>query len=278
MKRVPIRVGGAEVMVHMRGPRDSVMDGVPNWSLQSLTEATQLESRAANISPLYNALLFAETRDCFAPHSVGNARVIEKEMLSSTLRFGERASLYRNADLPADGLFIDIGDGFAISFDGGGALIIAEGDGLLFVGSGSRDALIDRGAVEGEPTRPHMSIVGAMMEAFAKRDVPPEKVTATLHFSTPQEQFEHRLDHPKHGEFNRKLQLMVEALWPGSAPMLDRNRMFLSLASVFAHQVRVFSAKMIRTEHAMNEFPEFAHARDEEAPPYENLYIVKRLS
>ena len=265
------------------GPDDARERGIQNWSLAPLQEQadafrhpnrTFVSELAFQFSGMHTGVPLARV---FAPavaHASG--RIIEREQLSSRIRLGA-AELYRNPGVPADGVFIEPGDAFVMSAAGCPFIIAHDRNGKFFaVAHAGRDSLVDRGAVMGTPSKGRsVSVVHALIGAFAKRGVPARKIEMQMHFALPCSSFEHRSDHPQYGEYNRRLGAFVDSRWRGCTKYRD-DALFLHLEFLFSEQAIGFGIKSVTAMNGLEEHPTLAHTHDGHESSRRNLYIVKR--
>ncbi len=129
----------------------------------------------------------------------------------------------------------------------------------------------------GEPTREHVSVVGSIIAAFAKRAVPAREVEMCMHFSIPTDVFDHRLDHPVHGRYNRRLGEFVDEHWHDCTKRKDGS-LYLNLEYVFMEQAVRAHVTSVQAIERLDQHPGLAHTHDGLDPDRRNLFIVKRNS
>ncbi len=274
-KEVPI--GQQEAILTVFEPDEAPRYGLTDWSLAPLQTQGDVQERYAHAKGISAALRSVGIREAFAPHvAAASAVIIDPAELVRRIRLGS-VSLYRNPDKPADGVPLNPGEAFVASA-AGCPIIMASADAYMVVAHAGRDSLIDRGEVtSGKPSRPHSSVVDAIVAEFKKRGITPYEIAMCMHFAIPAESFEHRFSHPRYGEFNRELEKFINRRWPKCTVSGD-NSMFLNLEFVFEEQAKQAGVWMVGAMNSLAEFPEFAHTRDGKDPGRRNLIIVKRAN
>lgn len=248
--------------------------GVQNWSLSPLQTQEDAWGNLTLATGLTRALRELEVRTAYAPNvAAASARVVNTADLRSRIRLNE-IDMYRRRDLPADGIFLKPGEAFMMSGAGCPLIIASAGEPLLVAHAG-RDSLVDRGAIAGSPSRRHVSVVHAIVEAFRSRGVHPERIRMTMLFAIPTETFEHRFDHPYLGDFNRKLGAFINARWPGCT-VWNSGGVFLNLEFLFLEQATQAGVRDLDAMRSLTDCPRLAHTRDGNDPNRRNLYVVKR--
>jgi hypothetical protein len=276
MSHHQISVGGEELVITTRCPEEAKKCQLPNWSLSPI----QSQLDALRWPGLANGFRRAFSKEgvtrVYAPHvSAFSARVVEEAVLRNHIYLGD-VILHRNDRFPADGVFIKKNHSFAMN-SAGCSLIIATADGHMVVAQAGRNSLIDRGAVEGKPTRLWMGVVDCIIGGFSLHGIPPASISMRMLFSIPTMLFEHRFDHPQYGAYNYALSVFVNSHWPSGA-IRQNGSMFLDLESVFREQAYQAGVKDVEVTHSLLEYPDLAHTRDGKDPSRRNLFIVRRCS
>ncbi|MBU6388643.1 hypothetical protein KGQ72_02100 [Patescibacteria group bacterium] len=213
----------------------------------------------------------------YAPHiEPASARIVDTTELKEKIRLGA-VDLFRNHDLPADGTFLEPGDAFVMSAAGCPIIIAADRYGrYVVVAHAGRDSLIDRGAVVGEPTEGrHLSVVHAVVAAFEQRGMPARDLEMHMLFSIPVSVFDHDLDHPQYGRYNRQLGEFVDERWRRCTDYKDGS-LFLNLEHIFIAQAAEMHVVSLQAVHRLDHYPDLAHTHDGEDRGRRNLFIVKR--
>ncbi|MHB1163501.1 MAG: hypothetical protein ACYCZZ_03210 [Minisyncoccota bacterium] len=257
-------------------PKHARQQGFLNWSLQQMQNQEDVYQNHGLATGLYVALRRLGVRRAYAPQvAPASATIVDAAALQDRIRLRGNVSLYRGKDVPADGVFLKQNEAFVMS-SAGCPVIIASVDDHMIVAHAGRDSLIDRGAVMGTPTRKHVSVVDAIIDAFKQKSAAIHRMTMCMQFSISAEAFEHRFDHPQHGAYNRALAAFIDAKWPGSALRKTADGLLLNLESVFIEQARQAGIRNVWTFLSLNECPELAHTRDGKKPDRRNLILVKR--
>lgn len=262
-------------LVHALSPEDArTQFGAPDWSLRSLQKQEDLGKNFFVGSALCMALHGTRARRAFAPNvALASAAIANNVEMKDRIRLWN-IDLYRNKDLPADGVTLDPGEAFVMSA-GGCPVIIASGGGSMVVAHAARDSLIDRKAVGGTPGREHISVVRSIVAALKKRGVRPGEVTMCMLFSIPVETFGHSFDHPEYGAYNRALETFINERWPDCTTR-GNGGMFLDLERLFVEQARQEKVQGAWAMLSLRECPALAHTRDGKGRERRNLIIVKR--
>lgn len=270
-----VPVGRSTVSISIFGPSDATSLGLRSLSLGPLQRQPDVHVNQLLAHTLSKELTELEVRDAFAPHvAPASGRIVPKTDLKHTIRLGN-ANLHRNNEINADGVFIEQNEAFVMS-SAGCPIIVASGDEYNIVAHAARDSLLDRDTVIGNSVvREHLSVVGTLVEAFKKERVPASRVYMTMLFAIPALKFEHSVDHPKYGEYNRALIDLVDTRWPGSIVQKD-GKTFLDLEQVFIGQAREAGISAVSAMCSLGEYPHLAHTCAD--PEKRNLIIVRRDS
>lgn len=270
-----LSIGRSSAAISVSGPDDAKDHGLDNWSLKPLQKQWDVRGNralAVNIARELGAIGAAEA---FAPHvAPASAQIAQAADLTDHIVLRQGVVLHRNQSLPADGLFLRPEQTFVMS-GAGCSIILAAGGDHLIVAHAARDSLIDRGAVEGTPTRKHVSIVNNIVEELRKRGVPLDAIRMAMLFAIPAKDFEHDGQHPTYGAYNRALFDFVNTRWPGGI-LQTEGKTCLDLEQIFIEQVRREGIRTAWAESSLSSFPELAHTRDGKGTERRNLLVVKR--
>ena len=96
-----------------------------------------------------------------------------------------------------------------------------------------------------------------------------------MQFAIPAKWFEHTMDHPEHGAYNRALERFVGARWPDGI-IRKNGSLFLDIEDIFLEQAREAGVRHAWSAHSLADFPDLAHTRDGRDPRRRNLFVVKR--
>lgn len=275
MYRSTMSIGRLDVSIGVLGPYEAQERGLPSWSLAVMQKQQDLQEHYQLAMGIHVALRGMEAKRAYAPNvAVASARIISPSELKTRIRLSS-IDLYRNKDMPADGTFLDRNEAFVMSAAGCPVIIATAGDRLIVAHAG-RDSLVDRRAVMGAtPCREHLSVVHAIIEAFAKKGLAPETVKMCMQFAIPADVFEHRFDHPRYGTFNRALKKFVDKRWSGCTTE-ENGRMFLNLEFLFEEQAKQAGVRNVWAMNSLAVFPLLAHTHDGRDPQARNLFLVKR--
>jgi hypothetical protein len=270
-----VPVGRLNATVAALTPRDAEMQNIATWSLKHFQTQEDVPKQPRLAKALTHLMYCLGVHTAYAPNVVpASARIVDIGDLDVCINSGTELQLYRRQGLPADGVFLEPNEAFVMS-GAGCPIIIATADNSFIVAHASRDSLIDRGAVTGNPTRNCISVVESVVNAFTEKGVPVSDISMCMLFAIPRDVFEHREDHPQYGEFNRALGMFIDSRWPGC--VVRRNgSLFPDIGSVFVEQARQQEVRCAWAMHSLAEHPDLAHTRDGKGSDRRNLVIVKR--
>lgn len=267
------QVGSTQAEIRVLSPDYAEAIGLESWSLKGLQTPQDVTSHISLVRALRKSLLeFGVTRALAPNVAAASGKIVNPAKLTTDIPFWEVA-LRRNQELPADGIFLRPEGAFIMS-GAGCPIILASAGKRLIVAHAGRDSLIDRGAVVGKSSRPHVSVVGEIVSAFGQGGRSPEKITMVMMFAIPAREFEHREDHPVYGGYNRALVAFAERwhdaiFWRDGHPHLD-------LEQVFLEQARQAGVQDVQTMCRLDTCSGLAHTRDGKGSHRRNLIIVKR--
>lgn len=274
-----ISVGHSEVEVNAWTPEDATRYGVHNWSLKPIQNQNDVARHHSLANGLRATLSSIGARTVFAPNvaMMSGAVVPSVELMANEIRLNG-ACLYRDQNKHADGTILAQDETFVAS-TAGCAIVIASDkrNKTMTIAHAGRDSLIERKAVVGRPTRRHISIVYALIDALKELGARTGDINMCMLYSIPSESFEHRLDHPEHGHYNRALGKLIDTLWPGCTNRKG-NSIFLDMESLFIAQALEVGVRHTWAMNSLADFPALAHTRDGKDPSRRNLFVVKRNS
>ncbi len=269
-------VGSTRAKIIALGPQDAHMVGVGNWSLKGLQRSEDIPANKSLVGALRTFLLdFGITR-AYAPNvAASSGRVVPSAKLTNQIPLSGGVLLKRNKELPADGISLRPEQAFVMSAAGCPVILASAGKHMIVAHAG-RDSLIDRGAVTGNPSRPHASIVDAIAEEFRQGGQAPEKVHMLMMFAIPPDRFVHSETDPVYGKSNRAL-LAFAKRWD-SAVTSYNGLACLDLERVFLEQTRQAGVQHAYAICRLDDCPDLAHTRDGRGSHHRNLVIVKRVA
>jgi hypothetical protein len=268
-----LSVGRLQATIQAFGPDDARENQLTDWSLKGLQSISDIPSNRLLGLVLSRKLKNFCIAEALAPHvALASARIVEISQLDRKIKFQDQGpTIYRNKELPADGVVLRPKQAFIMSSAGCPLIVASAGDHMI-VAHAARDSLIHRGAVTGDPTRKHLSVVDSIIDTFHRYEMPIDTISMTMLFAIPAEEFEHSESHPEYGNYNRALGTFVESRWPGGIVRKD-GLMFLDLEQVFIEQAMSSGVKKAFSMCSLGQFPDLVHtARSGER----NLIIVKR--
>ncbi len=275
MYQSTMSIGRLGASIGVLSPYEARERGLSSWSLAVMQKQQDLQEHYQLAMGIHVALRGMGAKRAYAPNvTAASARIISSSELKNRIRLST-IDLYRNKDVPADGTFLNRNEAFVMSA-AGCPMIIAGGGDYLVVAHAGRDSLVDRRAVMGAtPVREHLSIVHAIIEAFAKKGLAPGMISMCMQFAIPADVFEHRFDHPRHGAFNQALKKFVDKRWPGCTTEKNGG-MFLNLEFLFEEQAAQAGVRNAWAMNSLAVFPLLAHTHDGRNSRARNLFLVKR--
>jgi hypothetical protein len=281
-RRVPhkekISVGRLGITVAALQPLESEKYGLLNWSLKSIQNQKDADAKEHFVLVSGLKAVFKEMglHRVFAPNiAPASARIIDTRLLKEAVNLGEDIVMYRNQDEAGDGVFLGRGTGIAMGIAGCPAVIATAGEQMIVAHAG-RDSLIDRGAVLGEPTRRHVSIVDAIIEAFLERGISPNDIVMCMLFAIPAKEFVHSFSHPEYGLYNYRLCEFIHKNQWSNGMDSQKNLLYLDLEMIFQEQARQNGVQNVFFGCSLDEFPALVHTRDGGGPNRRNLVVIKR--
>lgn len=272
-----VSIGWSEIEVNVWTPEDALRYGVQSWSLRPIQSQEDVTKHHTLANGLRATLSSIGAQRVFAPNVAEMSGVVvpSGELMANPIRLNGTC-LYRNKDLPADGTFLEPNDAFVASTAGCPIVVASDKRHRTMLAShaGSR-SLLEGEAVLGKPRRKHVSVVYSIIEALKERGARAGDITMCMMYCIPAEVFEHRLDHPQYGSYNRRLGEMVDALWPGCT-VRKNNAVFLDLESLFIAQALESGVRHTWAMNSLSDFPALAHTRDGKDSSRRNLFVVKR--
>ena len=275
MEKIRISVGKVPITAGVCCPHEAPR-GV-SWSLAPLRKSLRNTDRFL-LAGLYQPFADLSVRYAYAPHvAPSSARITDACEFEQRIQLSGDIFLHVGKMEPADGVILGKGHAFAMSGLGCPVIIGASRnpEAPIVVAHAGRDSLIDRGAVMGEPTRLYPSVVGAVAKALFEMGAEPAEIRLHMLFSIPVQAFEHPIDHPVHGEFNKKLFEFVSTLWPGSAERHQKS-VYLDLEALFKAQAKEIGITAT-VSHSADSIPGFAFPLNSTVPRNgeRNLIVVK---
>jgi len=274
MYKIKVSVGGITVKIGALCPNEISERG---WSLARIQEQKDVDEQFMLAKGLRDALAKMGVHRAYAPNVAEfSARVLnDTSLLKKQIDLGQNIIIRRDKSVPADGVLVKSGYAFVMSGAGCPVIIATAGDDMVVAHAG-RGSLIDRNAVNGDPSRrEHESVVDAIVNALVDRGYSRDEITMCMELALPASAFMHRFD-GTYGACNRALCEFVEKQWP-CAVTRKNGGMLLDLESLFEEQARR-AGVTYWAENSLAEFPALAHTRDGKDSSRRNLIIVKRCS
>lgn len=274
LTRVPVGKY-ASVSIKVFGPVQAQEYGLTSgWSLAKLQSMHDVPSSRLLMQILSKELLGFGVKKAFAPHVAAlSGAIVSSDRLRDEIRFrSEKVALYRNANLPADGVPLQLKEAFVMS-GAGCPLILASNGSRVIVAHAGRDSLVDRASIRGTFGRQYISVVDAIVDNFKAFGELPQNIAMTMLFSIPPEEFEHSPQHPEYGEYNSRLIKFIDARWPGC--FIDgHDTFYLDLQQLFIAQAMNHGIKYVSAQCSLSQFPRLARKASDLGN--RNLFIVKR--
>ena len=251
-----------------------------NWSLANFYSQEDAEQQPALAKRIADELIKRDVRRAYAPSVAHHsARIVDREELSTCIELPGGVLLFRNKDLPADGVPIRRKEAFIMSGAGCSPIVVA-GKGYCVPIHGSRETLIDRSKFDPTSTsRDHESVIHAVVD-FLRRQykVKPEHLSLRGGLYIAADKFEHPYDHPEHGVLNLALYDYLFDLYDGFELMAG-SRGHLDLGELAMTIARKVGIPKKNTSFAQT-LPEGAvttrNQSEYPGAPWRNLVIVYR--
>lgn len=271
MRPFKLPVGGVEATVFALGHLDTKNSEVPSRDLAKLQSQDSVQEHHPLAQILSEELYRVGVKKAFVPQVASSStNIVSAKDLQEEIRLGEIV-LYRNEELPADGLFLKPRQ--TLVANGGKAIILANAGRNLIAAIAGRDSLIDPGAVRGNPTRAHLSVVDAIIAAFKGQT---DDITMVMLFAPPASMFEHRFADLHEGEYNQALNEFVQAKWNSRCVITHKTGMFLNIESVFVEQATKAGVRKVMVIHSLIEYPRLVPDYPNNSWAQETLFMVKR--
>lgn len=272
MSNFRISIGGAQLLVMAFGPCSELPEG---WSLKSLQRQSDVINGQHPVAQAVGELLGQiNVHEALAPNvAPASGYITAAENLTDRIYLGE-SCLLRNQSLPADGVYVGKKQAFVMSA-AGCPVIIATASDQCVIAHASRDSLIDRRAVIGNPSREHLSVVHAIVAEFGKRRLPPASIDMVMLFAIAAEKFEHSMYHPIYGDYNHRLIQLVNNRWLGGVVYKDGSS-FLDLEQVFVGQAREAGVSAVGAMGSLVSYPHLVQTCVGEDAGRRNLIVVRR--
>jgi hypothetical protein len=249
-----------------------------NWSLKNLQVPEDAVRHPEIAERVGRALFDRGITDAYAPAvDKMSARIVPKSLLSKVIRLPYGVNLYRNHEVPADG--VALGRGHAFIMSGGGCpVVVAAGKNSCIVTHASRDSLLDRNHIRktGEP-RDYASVIRAIIGWSAKYgNIKPGQLSLRGFFTIPTADFSHPPDDPVWGEDNILLAEFIRKQW--SAPVISGPDLCLSIPELIMAQAAEGRFGPTGMERELPSSGAFGYTRhsDEAMRTVRNLVIVHR--
>jgi hypothetical protein len=272
MLNVPL--GTTAVSVRAFGPKDAENYGLQTWSLAKLQSQEDVPSNRRLMQAIQQELVdFGITKRAFAPHvSPASAAIVETERLTKRISFrGKEPVLFRNGELPADGIPLQPGEGFLMS-NAGCAVVCAAAGGHLYVLHAGRASLMPTWRIEGGTKEMYPTLIENIVTAFDGLGIPAPAIHMTMLLAIGVQHQKRELEHPIYGAYNRKLRSYLRSSCI-DATIDGKDYFLLDLERVFVEQARLAGIKKVSALCSLEQFPELVQRSDS---PERNLVIVRR--
>lgn len=232
-----------------------------DWSLKDIYDQAGADRNPDLVAHLRSEFLPLGVTRAYGPSVAPmSGAIVDPGELTSRIVLDEGLELFRNRDLPSDGIWLEPGEAFVMS-GGGCPVAIAEGGGICLVAHVGRESAIDRERLLGRtPKRKYMSVIDAMAMTACRRGVEPRDMTLRVLFQIPTSLFAHPLDDAQHGEAHRAILRYAQGLGESVATVRDGN-MHLSMHELVMAQGRLVGFRVDDVDHALPEDGPFGHTR-----------------
>ncbi len=247
-----------------------------NWSLGPLYCQADVEKNRTLVEGIVSIFKRRKVKKIYAPSvAAHSARIVGAKELTTRIELGQGIVLYRNKDLPSDGVPIQVGEGWIMS-GGGCPVLIATGRGICIPMHASRESLIDLKRIEtGESSRQHESVIHATAAYFKERGINLGEVVLRGCWNVKPENFLHPFDDPKHGSLNvRRYEDLLDRYGPS---IMTEPNGCLSLPELVMHIAKSLGFAQVGFSRSLNSNEADTRHKDKKFALMRNLVGVHRF-
>lgn len=233
-------------ILHFKGEHDEVKyqatcipAGTPDgdWSLKHFQHSEDAERHPERAERLGRMLHDLGVTDAYAPAvDKMSALITHRKELSEVIELPYGVRLYRNKNVPADGVPLRKGQAFVMSGGGCPVIVAAGGKDTCVVAHASRDSLLDPNRIQkiGEP-RKYASVIQAIIGWVERNDgLRPGRLSLRGLFTIPAAEFTHPPDDPIWGWVNERRAEIIQEKW--NRPIITGLDLALSIPELIKAQ------------------------------------------
>ncbi len=268
-------------LVSALGPDEAQLyeRNLSNWSLRDFQGPIDAESHrplAVAISKIFTKLNITQA---YAPSvASANASIIDSKDLTHGISLKGHKMLYRNTEVPADGIFLKQGSAFVMSSAGCPLIIATAGDEMIASHAGIH-SLIDEAMYTNQKPRRHKSVVFSIIEALLRSvdNLKPEDIKMWVLFSIPASVFTYRFGNSQYGRRNRLFINAIKEDCPECViEMQHDNCAQIDLETLIMMHATRKGVKDIYISDSLSKHPGLTHTRKGTDYKKRNLIVVRR--
>lgn len=199
-------------------------------------------------------------RTVFTPNtSVHSGRLLPAEAFSHIEQHG--SVTLRSCRTPVEGpTFIGVDQGLRIH-TAGCPMLVGSGNGYCKGAHAGVKSLIDFGRVatgRSSPNRDYEGIVHAFAHGLRQKGFPKKEAKLRIFFASVPDDFRYPLDHPLHGDFNKKLRKEILALCEGNEQVMREDTGALDVGLLATYLAYDNGFEDVEVSHPISEAGGFA--------------------
>lgn len=268
-------------LVSALGPNEAKFyeHSLSNWSLKNLQMPIDAESNRPLANAISNVFEILNVTQAWAPSvASANATIIDCKDLIHGISLKGHRMLYRNPDVPADGIFLERGGTFVMSSAGCPLIVATAGDEMITAHAGIH-SLVDEAMYTSQTPRQHESVVFSIIEALMRSvdNLEPKDIKMWVLFSIPTPAFTYRFGSSQYGMRNRLFINALKANYPEC--VIERqhdNCAQIDLETLIMMQTAKKDVTNVFISDSLSKHPELTHTRKGTDYKKRNLIVVRR--
>lgn len=250
-----------------------------NWSLKDL----QLPADVGFNKPLIGAISDVFTKlnitHAWAPSvASANAMIIDHKDLMYGISLKGNKILYRNPNVPADGIFLEHGEAFVMSSAGCPLIVATAGNEMIAAHAGIH-SLMDKSMYTNQAPRRHKSVVFAIIEAMLRSvdNLELKDIKMWVLFSIPASVFTYHFGSSQYGKRNRLFIDVIKEEYPECVIEKQHNNCAqIDLETLIMMQATQKGVTNVFISDSLSEHPGLTHTRKGTDYKKRNLIVVRR--
>ncbi len=263
------------------GPDEATLyeRSLSNWSLKNFQLPADMESHRPLADAISKVFTKLNITQAYAPSvASANAVITDHKNLTHGLFLKGHRVLYRNPNVPADGIFLKQGGAFVMSSAGCPLIIATAGDEMIASHAGVH-SLIDEAMYTTQKPRRHKSVVFSIIEALLRSvdNLKPEDIKMWVLFSIPASVFIYRFGTSEYGKHNRSfINAIKEDCQECVIEMQHDNCAQIDLETLIMMHATRKGVKDIYISDSLSKHPGLTHTRKGTDYKKRNLIVVRR--